>query len=227
MPADTDATLERIWVVRTGEAPRPAVGRHRARRAVRVSRRRLDLGAESRPVGPAVAARLEPRQRRPLPALDLHVAGRPAAPLARHQRGRHLAHRSMAAQTWRTRHEGLVPRVRARGGHARPPERHCASTTCGDRATMPERLFMQFHGGVYRSDDAGSTWIDIAAGLPSDFGFPIVGDPAGPRQRLRHPDERRRRPGDGRRQGRASTRRATRAPRGPLAATGCRTRTRT
>jgi photosystem II stability/assembly factor-like uncharacterized protein len=47
-------------------------------------------------------------------------------------------------------------------------------------STMPERLFMQFHGGVYRSDDAGNTWIDIAAGLPSDFGFPIVGDPSDP-----------------------------------------------
>ena len=37
---------------------------------------------------------------------------------------------------------------------------------------------MQFHGGVYRSDDAGRSWIDIAAGLPSDFGFPLALDPA-------------------------------------------------
>jgi photosystem II stability/assembly factor-like uncharacterized protein len=44
----------------------------------------------------------------------------------------------------------------------------------------PERLFMQFHGGVYRSDDAGETWTDIAAGLPSDFGFPIMVDPSDP-----------------------------------------------
>jgi photosystem II stability/assembly factor-like uncharacterized protein len=44
--------------------------------------------------------------------------------------------------------------------------------------TRPERLFMQFHGGVYRSDDAGESWIDIANGLPSDFGFPIAIDPA-------------------------------------------------
>jgi photosystem II stability/assembly factor-like uncharacterized protein len=45
---------------------------------------------------------------------------------------------------------------------------------------QPERLFMQFHGGVYRSDDAGETWNDIAAGLPSDFGFPMTIDPADP-----------------------------------------------
>ena len=44
----------------------------------------------------------------------------------------------------------------------------------------PERLFLQFHGGVYRSDDAGRTWTDIAAGLPHDFGFPVVVDPADP-----------------------------------------------
>ncbi|MCI0634768.1 MAG: MoaD/ThiS family protein [Actinobacteria bacterium] len=44
----------------------------------------------------------------------------------------------------------------------------------------PERLFMQFHGGVYRSDDAGSSWIAIADGLPSDFGFPLAIDPRDP-----------------------------------------------
>jgi photosystem II stability/assembly factor-like uncharacterized protein len=47
-------------------------------------------------------------------------------------------------------------------------------------ATQPERIFMQFHGGVYRSDDGGATWNDIAPGLPSDFGFPLAVDPADP-----------------------------------------------
>jgi photosystem II stability/assembly factor-like uncharacterized protein len=43
---------------------------------------------------------------------------------------------------------------------------------------QPERMFMQFHGGVFRSDDAGESWTDIADGLPSNFGFPLTVDPA-------------------------------------------------
>jgi photosystem II stability/assembly factor-like uncharacterized protein len=39
-------------------------------------------------------------------------------------------------------------------------------------------MFLQFHGGVYRSDDAGETWNDIGNGLPSDFGFALALDPA-------------------------------------------------
>jgi photosystem II stability/assembly factor-like uncharacterized protein len=44
----------------------------------------------------------------------------------------------------------------------------------------PERLFLQNHGGVYRSDDEGGSWTSIAAGLPADFGFPIVVHPHEP-----------------------------------------------
>jgi hypothetical protein len=29
------------------------------------------------------------------------------------------------------------------------------------------------HWGLYRSDDRGETWIDVANGVPSDFGFPM------------------------------------------------------
>ncbi|MGH2354039.1 MAG: WD40/YVTN/BNR-like repeat-containing protein [Chloroflexota bacterium] len=35
-------------------------------------------------------------------------------------------------------------------------------------------LYQQNHFGVYRSADAGETWQDISAGLPSDFGFPMA-----------------------------------------------------
>jgi photosystem II stability/assembly factor-like uncharacterized protein len=80
--------------------------------------------------------------------------------------------------TWRSGNEGLVPRYLPED----TPEDEIG--LCVHRLHRapgrPERLFMQFHGGVYRSDDAGETWNDIAAGLPSDFGFPLAIDPADP-----------------------------------------------
>jgi hypothetical protein len=55
-------------------------------------------------------------------------------------------------------------------------------------SSAPGRLYMQNHGGwddrpgigVLRSDDHGESWRSIAAGLPSDFGFPIVVHPHDP-----------------------------------------------
>lgn len=80
--------------------------------------------------------------------------------------------------TWRTGYPGLVPRYLpedAREGT------HALCVHNMHRAPLrPERLFMQFHGSVYRSDDRGETWKDIASGLPSGFGFPLVADPADP-----------------------------------------------
>lgn len=38
--------------------------------------------------------------------------------------------------------------------------------------SMPERMILQHHWGVYRSDDAGKNWENICEGkLPTDFGF--------------------------------------------------------
>lgn len=41
----------------------------------------------------------------------------------------------------------------------------------------PDRLYLQNHGGVYRSDDGGATWHDIVANLPVEFGFAMVAHP--------------------------------------------------
>ncbi len=43
----------------------------------------------------------------------------------------------------------------------------------------PSTIFMQYHGGVFRSGDGGDTWRAIEAGLNSNFGFPMVISPNG------------------------------------------------
>jgi hypothetical protein len=81
-------------------------------------------------------------------------------------------------QSWRQGNQGLVARYMPEDA----PEDQIA--LCVHRvhraARAPERLFLQFHGGVYRSDDAGASWSAIGEGLPSDFGFPLALDPADP-----------------------------------------------
>ncbi|MEX2587382.1 MAG: hypothetical protein WD602_05230 [Actinomycetota bacterium] len=44
----------------------------------------------------------------------------------------------------------------------------------------PDTLYLQFHNGVFRSDDAAQSWQSIAEGLPSDFGLPMAIDPTNP-----------------------------------------------
>jgi len=83
-------------------------------------------------------------------------------------------------RTWRRGNDGLTPRYL--------PEEALKDENAGrcvhhvERAPRrPERMFMQFHGGVYRSDNAGESWSDIGGnGLPSDFGFPLMVDPEDP-----------------------------------------------
>ena len=42
----------------------------------------------------------------------------------------------------------------------------------------PDRMYVQNHGGVFRTDDAGDTWTEISAGLPeSEFGFVVLAHP--------------------------------------------------
>jgi photosystem II stability/assembly factor-like uncharacterized protein len=80
--------------------------------------------------------------------------------------------------TWRNGNDGLVARYMPED--ARDETMTLCVHDLHRAPRRPERMFMQFHGGVYRSDDAGETWTDIGAGLPSDFGFPMAVDPADP-----------------------------------------------
>jgi photosystem II stability/assembly factor-like uncharacterized protein len=85
-----------------------------------------------------------------------------------------------AGRTWRRGVGGLVPRYLPEEARA---DTHIFCVHNMQRAPrQPDTLYMQFHGGIYRSDDAGASWTDIGSsrGLPSDFGFPLAIDPDNP-----------------------------------------------
>lgn len=78
-------------------------------------------------------------------------------------------------KSWTRRNKG----VRIEGGPPHAPHfgPQCAHKLRYD-ARNPDRIYLQNHPGVYRSDDGGDSWIDIAEGLPSQFGFPLVAHPS-------------------------------------------------
>jgi photosystem II stability/assembly factor-like uncharacterized protein len=81
-------------------------------------------------------------------------------------------------QSWRRGNRGIRPRYLPDDA---PEDTFQLCVHRMERAQRdPERMFIQFHGGVYRSDDAGQSWTAIGEGLPSDFGFPLALDPSDP-----------------------------------------------
>jgi photosystem II stability/assembly factor-like uncharacterized protein len=78
-------------------------------------------------------------------------------------------------ETWRASNKGV--RAEFMPEDQRYPEYgQCVHKVSRDAAN-PDRFFLQNHFGLYRSDDGGATWTDIANGVPSDFGFPVVAHP--------------------------------------------------
>lgn len=70
-------------------------------------------------------------------------------------------------RSWRSRNTG----VRAQFLPDKYPEFGQCVHKVVNHPSRPERLFLQNHWGLYRSDDWGDSWTDIANGVPSDFGF--------------------------------------------------------
>jgi photosystem II stability/assembly factor-like uncharacterized protein len=74
-----------------------------------------------------------------------------------------------AGATWKPINRGLVS--------AHIPDPHAETGHCVHHIAMhpahPERLFMQKHWDIMRSDDAGDHWHKISGNLPTDFGFVI------------------------------------------------------
>ena len=81
-----------------------------------------------------------------------------------------------AGVTWRASNTG-VPAVEQ--PDVFPEFGQCVHKVATD-AENPDRLYMQFHGGLFRSDDFGDRWTSIEKGVPSNFGFPVVAHPKRP-----------------------------------------------
>ena len=78
-------------------------------------------------------------------------------------------------ETWQSRNVGV------RAQFLPPDQRYPEFGQCVHKIVShpsnPQRMFLQNHWGLYRSDDGGDSWIDIANGVPSDFGFAMEVDP--------------------------------------------------
>jgi photosystem II stability/assembly factor-like uncharacterized protein len=72
-------------------------------------------------------------------------------------------------ETWKTITKGLsskyIPDPTAEVGH-------CVHRIAFHQSN-PDRLYMQKHWDVMRTDNAGESWEKISGNLPSDFGFPV------------------------------------------------------
>jgi len=79
-------------------------------------------------------------------------------------------------KTWQARNKG----IQVTFSPQRFPEFGQCVHKFAFHPARPERLFLQNHWGLYRSDNSGDSWEDIAHGLPSDFGFPVIVHPRDP-----------------------------------------------
>lgn len=79
-------------------------------------------------------------------------------------------------QTWTAQNRG----IRAMFQPDKYPEFGQCVHKIALHPSRPERLFLQNHWGLYRSDNHADNWVDIANGVPSDFGFVVVMHPQNP-----------------------------------------------
>jgi len=78
--------------------------------------------------------------------------------------------------TWEARNHGIQV--------AFQPDRNPEFGQCVHKMVLhparPDRLFLQHHWGLYRSDDSADSWKSISNGVPSDFGFAMITHPRDP-----------------------------------------------
>jgi photosystem II stability/assembly factor-like uncharacterized protein len=81
-------------------------------------------------------------------------------------------------KTWSSKNKGIRAEFLPEGSQY-PEFGQCVHKVARHPA-QPKKLFLQNHGGLYRSDNGGDSWTYIGKGVPSDFGFPMVMHPHDP-----------------------------------------------
>jgi photosystem II stability/assembly factor-like uncharacterized protein len=173
-PDDSGASLKRVWQITPGPADEPDVLYAGAEPAALFESRdggekwSLVRGLWDHPHRPQWqpgggglclhTVLLDPSRRE-----RMHVAISTAGVYRTDDRGR----------SWRTAHKG----VRAQFLPNKYPEFGQCVHKIARHASRPDRLYLQNHWGLYRTDDAGESWKDVANGVPSDFGFAMAVHP--------------------------------------------------
>ncbi|HEU4456604.1 MAG TPA: hypothetical protein VFR81_26290 [Longimicrobium sp.] len=176
-PEGSGDALANIWQLRPGRASEPDVLYCGVEPAALFESR--DAGETWSPVEGLLAHEHRPRWQPGGGGLCLHtIVLDPADP----------ARMAVAISTggfYRTDDGGRSWRARNGGVRAEfLPDKHPEFGQCVHKVvnhpSRPERLFLQNHWGLYRSDDWGDRWHDVANGVPSDFGFAMEIHPRDP-----------------------------------------------
>ena len=176
-PEDSGLALANIWQIRPGRASEPDVVYAGVEPAALF--RSADAGETWSPVEGLLNHEHRPQWQPGGGGLCLHTIVLDPADDQR------MAIAISTGGVYRTDDGGRSWRARNHGVRAEfLPDKHPEFGQCVHKVvnhpSRPERLYLQNHWGLYRSDDWGDNWTDIANGVPSDFGFAMEVHPQEP-----------------------------------------------